>query len=34
MRGSMSSRTARDARPYERAQYIRTLASYPVSHPT
>lgn len=32
MRGSMSSRTARDARPYERAQYIRTLASYPVSH--
>ena len=28
MRGSMSSHTARDARPYERAQYIRTLASY------
>jgi dihydroorotate dehydrogenase (fumarate) len=32
MRGSMSSHTARDARPYERAQYIRTLASYHVGH--
>lgn len=34
MRGSMSSRTARDAGPYERAQYIRTLASYPMSRPS
>ena len=32
LRGSMSSHTARDARPYERAQYIRTLASYHVGH--
>jgi dihydroorotate dehydrogenase (fumarate) len=29
LRGSMSSHTARDPRAYERAQYIRMLASYP-----
>jgi dihydroorotate dehydrogenase (fumarate) len=34
MRGSVSSHTARGARAFERAQYIRTLASYPISHPT